>query len=295
MPTEPTKNYVPRVTGFFILRETVDDKTIESAVRTTGVDRDYSDFDDLRLSCDTQLIDSTFGTQNQTPISSDEFRGFPKPTVYMDYATIKIGGGPYGVDALICSPTMNSKVGFDVTISVQVTEIPNFDEDGITIKTATFTFNEGSTTPDSFTNVVDLGSGIYQLNSQIPTFAPTVDIVVDVGWLGGDVPVYSGDGISYSDVLENDPIPPTYNYDIENFTGLGCASLGLGTFQNVYSNFSASSVSEGSTLYTDVGLSNPIPDGWYIFWQIGVQSFTYGYVTNGVVGSFTGCEGDIIE
>jgi len=306
MASEPTNNYVPKVTGFYILRETLNDKTIESAVRTTlAVDRDFTDFDDLRTSINLELLDDQFGNRSYNPTSTNSFRGFPKPTVNMNYAVETFGSAPGPTyQALMCTPTINNKVGFDVSWTIQVECTPYIitNNQGIpegepNIQNITFTIAQGNTTVTSCTldgGDQDEGAGKYRVNEIEP---------LDLG--GGQLQgvqtfVFFNSStvfLYYPTELINENLIYTaaqtiYPYNIEHYDGSGCSNpIGTGSFESVYSLKSASSLSNGDTVWLNAGLSTPPPNGWYIFWQSGLGDFTYGYVTNGTIGSFTGCEG----
>jgi hypothetical protein len=282
---EATKNYVPRSTGFFVMRETVNDMSLESAVRTTiESDRDFADFDDLRLNLIPDLIDGSFGTKGQYPTSTDQCRGYPRPTINMNFNVETFGSVPSPTfDALMCTPTMNNKVGFDVTVTIS-TEQAYYEMGNQTIRdlgdtvfqTITFTFAQGSTTVTS-SNLdatdQDEGAGKYRVNQIEPNeTSPGVyeGVNITTAYSGADVIIDYADTFQFTTFLEYSPAIPLKNFTIEHYNGSGCSNpQGTGSFETVYSLKSASSLSNGDSVWLNAGLSTPPPNGWYILWQVG--------------------------
>ena len=260
-------------------------QSIQQSVRKTLVaDTVYTDFDSLRTNCNNALIDGTYGTQNSTPTSSNDFRGYPRPTVDMDFVVEATGTSPAAIyENLVCAPTLNNIIGFDITITVTITEeiasvgIPQIHDE-------TFTFLAGNTSPTSST--LTLVGGTYQCNTtyDMPPTTENIDISANLA-TNSD---YYQVGGSIVDTLAYTAALTVYSHTIQAFPAASCGFNAGGTDITAYSLDSV--IANGTQLFSNASLttyyasgsysSPPVSDFIYDWWS---QSAT------GIVSGFTSC------
>jgi len=189
-------NLVPEVGGIeMFLPEgdsgSTEDNSIESAIKFTipsGVRPSrITNFGSLISHVpDYNLIHNNHGTKGSVPNGQGQFRGYPKPTFSLQFEVVTVGTFPSETyQKLMCKPVMNNMVGFALTVTISVIE--NDPTDGIDEHDETFTFNKGSTTPDSSSLTPD-GDGRYRLDTTYPqpTNVEDLGMIVDSYTAGED-------------------------------------------------------------------------------------------------------------
>lgn len=91
----------------------------------------WGDFDELQADTFNNFVDSGFGTQGVDPNETEEFRGYPKPTVTATFT--EFTGASTTPNSLTVECTIANKVGFDIHVDFQ-----NLDVDS-TVYEATIT------------------------------------------------------------------------------------------------------------------------------------------------------------
>lgn len=284
---EPTSNFVPRTADASMFDAS---KSIENAVKQTLTPTtSYKNFDDLRNNCVVNLIDENYGTQGTTPTTSGEFRGYPRPTVYMNYQVITHSNG----QTLYGTPTLNNKVGYALTVRLDVEEDKPANENPVN-NYIDFTISSGATTAsaaysDALAGTPPSTAFGYRINNTYIMPSLTEEIRVTTFVDNYTVDVYDGSQ-PYNVFLQYTATPTVITYYIQTSTlGDNCGGwIGVEGFF-VYST---ATLANGNTMYSDFALTTTYNGGggWFITNQIG--DFTYDRFTLssvGVVGSYTNC------
>jgi len=287
---EPTVNYCPKTADLKMFQDAVNDLSIASAVKGTHASSTlYSNFDDLRNNCNNQLIHASYGTVGVTPTQSHHFRGYPRPTVDMNYEVVHSGSYPNEeTEYLKVTPTLNYKVGYAITIDVICDQYEG-DVDGTMLTSScTFTFNAGSTVPDSYTVAVSVGSNSYRINAQYVQPGDAFDIYTETNVSTTlDINLLLAETDPYIVTLDYTAAAPIYTHNVEPWDDLSCSGVGEGGAFNAYSL--DSTLGNGSVLYTTSALTTPIANDDYGFNIIDDTIFDYGTTTSGVISGYTSC------
>lgn len=288
---DPTQNFVPKTALLKIIQDATNDKSIASAVKGTHASSTlYSDFDALRSNCQVNCISTTYGgTKGVTPTSSDDFRGYPVPTLYMNYAEYTVGSAPAAItEHLKCTPTLTYKVGFALSFNINVEHVDcNLST---TTVNHTLTFNAGSTTPATFTGATSLGGGAYKINTVSPTNGCTV-LVTPLASSNNSYEIYHTDSLSWSTTLSYTPAQTVYTYLINHKqTGTVNCSSTPATAKSISMYGYCTQIANGCQVFGDSGLSTYPASAWYVRNVGGFGIFDYFYVNgSGYVSGYTVC------
>jgi hypothetical protein len=287
---EPTQNYCPKVADLKMMQDVANDLSIASAVKGTHVSSTlYTDFDNLRNNANTDLIHSSFGTVGVTPTESNHFRGYPRPTLDLNYQVIHTGTFPNEqYEFLQVTPTLNGKLGYDLTVSVICDQFKDDSDGALLTSSCTFTFNAGSTVPDSFTVAVSLGGNNYRINTQYVQPGDAFDIHTETNASTTlDVDLLLVDSDPFITMLEYTAASPVFSHTLQTIDALNCSGAASGTDITAYSL--DSTLANGSTLYTTNQLTTTIADDDYAFNIVDDTIFDFGSTTSGVISGFTSC------
>lgn len=297
---EPTTNYCPTTASFKMIQESANDNTIASAVqKTVPTPTLYDDFDSLRSFCITSLIDTVNGgTQGVTPTSSSDFRGYPLPTIDMDYSVVVTGEDPDEIiETFTCLPTMNNKVGFEVKFRVDVWEwrgsppSPDYLE-------WIFTFNSGSVTPDLVTRdavTQSLTNGRYQLNVDYEASSgnpENITVITDYIYQSAYAPIIM-DSADQNQTLYYTPEVIVYLLtDFWKYT-VGNCGQSPSIVLDYYSR-DGPTTEVGDTIYSNAAATTKITDSYGATNRVPttgfpIVAFDWFTVSTGVVGSFNAC------
>jgi len=282
---EPTQNYVHLTAISKVFQDTANDKSIASAVQKTGSTL-YTNIQDLADNAVLALMNTTHNPSKITPTNLDHFRGYPKPTIDMNWEEVRVGSYPSEqYEYAACLPVMNNKVGFDVVVNVNVREIlPDLTEDD---NDHVFTFSEGGTSCTCPTLSTD-GSGRFILNETYQQPTVTENIVVEntvtsTNYLTYLTPLTYNTTLNYT--------AETVAYEITNLNKYLSSSCGstcpTATRTGFYTTTSATLVA-GRTIYTDATLTTPVT---FTTGAANATAFDFDRFTlvSGVVSSFTNC------
>jgi hypothetical protein len=281
---EPTTNYVPLTASAKMFRDSANDKTIASAVKGThGSSTLYTTFDNLRTNCNNDLVDGTHGTQGVDPTESEHFRGYPKPTVTMNYEVVDAGTSP-DYQKLLCKPTLNNKVGFDIVVNLDIYEWTGVGiPPGTPTRTQQFTISEGNTLITSVSPAWTAdGSGKRRIEQtyQQPSTAEDVNVISE--FLFAPSNMYLTEATTYITRLLYDTSITVYAHILKTYTQSTCGGT-EGSRTRFYSSHLTLIV--GSVLYTDVDLTVKATNHYL------TEPFGFGYriiTLNTSTGTITG-------
>lgn len=228
-------NYVPKTGSFNMFLPSAggaEDSSIESAIRLTipsGVrPTRIQNFGALVSNVPNyDLINSTYGTKGGVPSQSTQFRGYPMPTVTMNYEIIETGTFPnIRWEALWCQPTLNNIVGFDIVISLSVFELQ--DGNGNTTVTPTLTIAKGSTTVTSTTGLDSPTSGKYRLDTSYRQPTNTENISGSVVYSTNES-TYLAEASTYNFNLTYTPATTIYSRVWNNYSQSTCGGTPSGS------------------------------------------------------------------
>lgn len=286
-------NYVPKTGNFNMFLPVAggaEDDSLESAIRLTiasGVrPTRIQNFGSLISNVPNyDLIDDDHGTKGSVPSQSTQFRGYPKPSISMNFETATTGVHPLEITQdLVCEPVLNNIVGFDVVISVQVIEeivsvgIPQIHNETLTIA-------KGSTSVTSSTLPTFTG-GKRRCNTVYRGSTVQEDITAQAKITTVAVSTYHST-TPYSVTLTYTAPPTIYSHTIETFPNASCGFFGGGTPSTAYS---LNSTVNGAVLYSDALLTTFFAAGNYATNYIG--DFEYDWFAlsaTGVVSGYTVC------
>lgn len=290
---------VPKTGSFKMFRDSVLDNSIADAIFGTEGTL-YSNFDDLRNNCNTNMIHDSYGSRNGTPTNSEQFRGYPKPELDMDYSTLTTGTAPSATgEYLSCLPTINYSVGFVLTYNLEIFEAIDYglDTEENNTSYATITFNAGSTSMNSSTGLT-LVSGRYRLNNYYTHTTTAQDIYVEVtissvSASSADFYNVSGQSNPHSDTLSY-TAATSYPFTVYEFISVpSCASVPAVTPSSPFTVYKAgaSAIANGDILYTDFNLTTYLGNSNYSVGDPSTNPFSYFRINNGagLVQGFTTC------
>ena len=291
-------------------------KTIASGIRPTSI----KNFGSLVSSIpNLDLINDSHGTKGGTPSNMGQLRGYPMPTINMNYVIYTPASAPAQVlSVLRCNPTLNNIVGFDVYISFGVSNDISETHAGVA---PTFSYhydypttgaggdwwkiNAGSLTPDS-SSIAQNIAGTYTLNyiftqptvqENITVYIPTAPrVTLDAYPASVLVDSYetieSGWEYPITALLPYEDATPVYELtDFYKATAGNCSQLAELALPNIWSY--SNEVVEGDTLYQTSAMTTPITASFGITNRVGASypwvSYDWFTVTSGVVGSFNAC------
>ena len=185
-------NYVPKSgdVNMFRTDKSTEDISIESAVvgtnftnRTTN---SYNDFDSIRLAVKTAMINDSYGTRYTTPTSTNELRGYPKPTLSYTFLQEIYEPEPgTQIKQLRLTVSLGTNfVGFPITITVG----------------GTYNLNGGTNYPVNKIKSIGAGATSGQWTDIVPSVlvwvGPEVNYNLTVSYsLPGDLDYYDGGGV----------------------------------------------------------------------------------------------------
>lgn len=292
-------NIVPTVGSFSMFLPPAggsEDSSLESAIRLTipiGVrPTRIQNFGALVSNVPNyDLIDSTYGIKGSVPSQSTQFRGYPKPTLDLNYEVVETGTYPnLRWQALWCLPTLNNIVGFDVVITLSIFELQ--EGNGNTTTPATLTIAKGSTVVTSTTGLDAPTGGKYRLDTAYrqPTNTANISGSIDATV---NVSNYFVEDTTYSFNLTYTAATTVYSRTWFDYSQVGCGGTSSGGGFTVYTV--ASPETGGNTdprwavnskFYTDAALTTLLAAGnYYASDTGGVFYDTYVIGTNGNLDS----------
>jgi hypothetical protein len=283
---DPTANYCPRgVTDLKMMQDTTNDLSIGSAVKGTHASSTlYTNFDDLRNNATNTLMDTVYNASKITPTNTEMFRGYPKPTITMNYEIWPVIDGANTLMYLVADlPMLNNKIGYSLIITASIREERSDTSALLLQHDETFTYTAGSTVPSSST-ATELETGVYQLTESDPTASYDIDATVTITV---NREAYLADTTPYEETLlyVADQI---YAHLFTPITALSC----VGTFDvdattTCYSY--DSTLANGTTLYASTAMSSPISNNDYALDFENASNFNYGATSSGVISSYGEC------
>jgi len=117
----PIANWCHPTNDLKMFQDSANDLTIGSAVEGTSGTL-YTTFDNLTANCYNNFVDDTYGTKGVDPNETEEFRGYPKPTVTATFSEYSSTSDTPNSLRVTC--TVPNKVGFDI-----ITVFQNLDVD----------------------------------------------------------------------------------------------------------------------------------------------------------------------
>lgn len=258
-------NLTPTAGNFYMFMDKtspVEDNSLESAIRLTipsgSRPARIQNFVTLISSIPNyDLINSSYGTKGAVPNSMGQLRGFPVPTVTMNYAVVEVGTSPASrYEYFQCNPVLNNIVGFDITITVSVSEVDDtFTE--VAYNEYSFVFLKGSTSPSSVTIPSD-GTGKWKLNSVSPDASTDIQVLSSIS--SGSTLYYS-DSVATYQTLTYYPALVVYSHDLYAYTGTPCGGTLGSLVDTVYST--SNFLSNGDVVYANNDLTGTVTGGWY--------------------------------
>lgn len=283
---EPTQNYCPKTADLKMFQDSANDKTIASAVKGTHASSTlYSNFDDLRNNCVSALVHNTYGTKGVTPTQTEHFRGYPKPTITLNFEKVTVGTYPsMTYQKLLCKPVLNNKLGFDITVTISVIE--NDPTDGIDSHDETFTFAAGGTAITSSSLTAD-GSGKYRLDTTYPQPTNVENLAMQVDNYTAGTDAYFTESDPYTTTLTYTGATTVYSGSFNNYTGTVCGGA-VGSAITLYTTTAPTTGgttdprwSNPAKFYTDAALTTVAPNASYYLTSTGGVFYDVYQITDG--------------
>ena len=255
------------------------------------------------------LINNLYGTKGGVPTNMGQMRGFPKPTISMNWEKIEttsieyFGGHPNKIhtyEELWCRPAFNNIIGFamDITIDVYSQTGATIPPDTGTPDTAVFTMGIGSSYPTSTTGTAEFSGSGASRKWRLTTLDPFTE-EDQVSFLANGTTDYAaywnGTDSAYQGTLSysfNQIYLEAY-YDTSS--GSACTSVQTGSQKTLYYDPpSGTALVVGSEVWSDTGLTTNLAAGNYVY-DVGYDGLgSYKYITmnsSGTVSSQGECAG----